>query len=225
LKFFEFLALHDYFEGLMILTILIAFIFSLRHYGRDPALRILSYYFAFFLLSMGVEFYLYISPRDDRFANDLASICFGALVIFEFCVFSLLILHYITGPGRRLAIKLNTVIFFLVEIFLYFREFPRNPFFWMGLLEAGALVPPCVLYYYELFTGMNTTALKDRPSFWVVTAIVCQGACNAFLTASRKYTGRFGDGAYVFGILFYCILFVVFMRAYRSGPEETRLRF
>src|SRR5579863_6676150 len=116
----------------MILTILIAFIFSLRHYGRDPALRILSYYFAFFLLSMGVEFYLYISPRDDRFANDLASICFCALVIFEFCVFSLLILHYITGPGRRLAIKLNTVIFFLVEIFLYFREFPRNPFFWMG---------------------------------------------------------------------------------------------
>jgi hypothetical protein len=118
-----------------------------------------------------------------------------------------------------LAVKLNTVIFFMAEIFLYFREFPRNPYFWMGLLEAVALLPPCVIYYYELFTGIDTTALKDRPSFWVITGIICQAACNAFLMVSMKYMGRFGDGAYAFGILFYCILFVVFMRAYKSSPE------
>ena len=204
----------------MVFITLIAFIFSLRHYGRDRALRILSYYFAFFLLSMGVEFYLYISPRGDRFANDLASICYGALIIFEFCVFSLLILLYIAGPGRRLAVKLNMMIFLIAEVFMYFRTLPRNPIFSMGIVETAGLVLPCVIYFYELFTNMNTKALKGRPSFWIVTGILYQSAFNASLTLSMEYMGRFSEGAYAFGILFYCILFVLFMRAYRCSPEE-----
>lgn len=219
-KFFEFLALHDYFEGLMLFTTLIAFIFSLKHYRQHRSLRILSYYFAFFLVAEGMEFYFYISPKGDRFALLLATLWIDALTIFEFCVFSLVILHYIVGAGRRLAVKLNTVIFFIAEIIVFFQTFPRNSIIPLGLLEAAAIVPPCVIYYYELFTSMNTKALKDRPSFWVVTGIICQGICNSSLILSMEYMGRFGDGAYNFGILFYCILFVLLMRAYRSSPEE-----
>jgi hypothetical protein len=219
-KFFEFLALHDCFEGLLVFMTLIAFIFSLKYYGRHRTLRLLSYYFALFLLAEAIEFYLYISPTGERFALLLASICFDTLTIFEFCVFSLLILHYIAGAGRRLAVKLNTVIFFIAEIILFFRTFPRTSDIPLGLLEAIALVPPCVIYYYELFTSMNTKALKDRPSFWIVTGILCQAICNSSLILSMEYMGRFGDGAYAFGILIYCILFVLLMRAYRSSPEE-----
>jgi hypothetical protein len=221
MKFFEFLSLHDYSEGLMIFVSLIAFIFSLRHYGRHRALRIISYYFAFWLLMEGVEFYRYISPRGDRFANALDLIGAAILTVFEFCVFSLIIFHYIAGAGRRLAIKLNTVIFSAAEIFLFFRKLPQNPLFSMGLLEAAALVLPCVIYFYEFFTNMNTKALKDRPSFWVVTGIIYQGIYNTCLTLSMEYLGRFGDGAYTFAILFYCILFVFFMRAYKCSPEEA----
>jgi hypothetical protein len=218
-KFFEFLALHDYFEGLMVFGTLIAFIFSLRQYGRHPALRILSYYFGFFILAEASEFYLYISSKSDRFALLLAVICDDTLTVFEFCVFSLLILHYIVGAGRRLAVKLNTVIFFIAEIIFVFRTFLPRSNIPLGLLEAAAIVPPCVIYYYELFTSMNTKALRDRPSFWVVTGILCQAACNSSLILSMEYMGRFGDGAYAFGILFYCILFVLLLRAYKSPPE------
>jgi hypothetical protein len=218
-KFFEFLALHDYCDGLVIFIILIAFVFSLRHYGRHRALRIIPYYFGCWLLMEGVEIYWYISPRGDRFPNVLSAIA-ASFAIFEFCVFSLLILHYVAGAGRRLAVKLNTVIFLIAEIFLYFRAFPRSAVVSMNLLEAAALVPPCVIYFYELFTNMNTKALKDRPSFWVVTGIIFQAAYNASLLLSMEYMGRFSDGAYALGILFYCILFVLFMRAYKCSPEE-----
>jgi len=204
----------------MVFITLIAFIFSLKQYGQHRFLRILSYYFAFFLLAEGMEFYMYISPKGDRFAVLLASLWDDALTIFEFCVFSLLILRYIVGAGRRLAVKLNTVIFFIAEIILFFRTNPRNSIIPLGLLEAAAIVPPCIIYYYELFTSMNTKALKDRPSFWVVTGILCQGICNSSLTISMEYMGRFGDGAYDFGILFYCILFLLLLRAYKSSPEE-----
>lgn len=221
MKFFEFLALHDYFEGLMIFVCLIAFIFSLRYYRRHRALRIVPYYIAIWLLMDGVEFYNYISPRGDRFANALDNIGAVIITIFEFCVFSLLILRFIEGARRRLAIKLNTVIFFIAEIFLYFRAYPRNPIISMCMLEAAALVLPCVFYFYELFTNMNTKALKDRPSFWIVTGIIYQGVYNACLTLSMAYMGRFSDGAYDFAILFYCILFVLFMRAYKCKPEEV----
>jgi hypothetical protein len=220
MKFFEFLALHDYMEGLMIFIVLIAFIYSLRYYGRHRALRIVPYYFAFWLLMAGVEFYLYISPRGNPFASALDTIGAAILTAFEFYVFSLLILHYIAGARRRLAIKLNTVIFFIAEILLYLRVYPRNPIIPMCLLEGAGLVLPCVMYFYELFTNMDTKALRNRPSFWIVTAIIYQGVYNTSLTVSMKFMGRFSDGAYAFAILFYCILFVLFMRAYKCSPEE-----
>jgi hypothetical protein len=220
LKIFDFLALHDYCEGLGILIVLIAFIFSLRYSGRHRAFWIIPYYFAFWLLMEGVEFYMYISPPGNHFANALDNVCTAIFTVFEFCVFSLLILHYITGAGRRLAIKLNTIIFFIAEIFLFYRKFPRNPIFSMGMVETAALVLPCVIYFYELFTNMNTRALKDRPSFWIVTGILYQGVFNMSLTISMEYIGRFSDGAYAFGILFYCVLFALFIRAYKCSPEE-----
>jgi hypothetical protein len=218
-KIFEFLAVYDYFQGLMIIVTLIAFVFSLRHYNRHRALRIISYYFGAWLLIEGVEFYRYISPRGDRFAVALGPITAAIFTIFEFCIFSLLILHYVAGAGRRLAIKLNTVIFFIAEIFLYFRAFPQNPVVSMCMLEGAGLVLPCGIYFYEFYTSMNTRALKDRPSFWIVTGIIFQGAYNASLTLSMEYMGRFSDGAYVFAIIFYCLLFVLFMRAYKCSPE------
>jgi hypothetical protein len=220
-KFIEFLALYNYCEGLLIIFVLIAFIFSLKYYGRHRAFRIIPYYFGFWLLMEGTEFYWYISTPGDRFGNVLNLIT-ASFTIFEFCVFSQLILHYIAGAGRRLAVKLTTVIFFIAEIFLYFRAFPQNPIASMCLLESAALVPPCVIYFYELFTNMNTMALKDRPSFWVVTGIMCQDVYNACLLLSKEYMGRFSSDAYTFAILFYCVLFVLFMRAYKCSPEEWR---
>jgi hypothetical protein len=219
-KFFEFLALHDYSEGLMIVVTLIAFIFSVRHYGRHRALRIVPYYFALFLLAGGLEFYRYISPRVDPFADTIDTLGAAVLTAFEFCVFSLLILHYIAGAGRRLALKLNTGVFFIAEIFLYLRAFPRNPVHSMCVLETVGLLLPCGFYFYELFTNMNTKALKDRPSFWIVTGIIYETLYNACLMASLVYMGRFSEGAYAFAILFYCILFVFFMRAYKCPPED-----
>lgn len=203
----------------MLIINLIAFFFSLKHYGRHRAFRIIPYYFGSWLLMEGTQFYWYTSPPGDRFTYvlNLITACF---IIFEFCVFSQLILYYIAGAGRRLVMKLNTVIFFIGEIFLYFRGFPRNPIVSMCLLESAALVPPLVIYFYELFTNMNTKALKDRPSFWVVTGIMCQNVYNTCLTLSMEYMGRFSSGAYTFAILFYCVLFVLFMRAYKCRPEE-----
>jgi hypothetical protein len=218
-KVFEFLALYDYCQGLMIVVTLIAFIFSLRHYRRHRALRIVPYYFGGWLLMDGFQMYWYISSPGVRYAH-VDNAIIASLTVFEFCVFSLLILHYINGAGRRLAVKLNTVIFFIAEVFLYIRTFPRNAIFSMDLLEAAALVLPCVFYFYELFTNMNTRALRDRPSFWIVTAIIYQGVFNFCLTLSMEYMGRFSDGAYAFAIIFYCILFVFFMRAYKCSPEE-----
>jgi hypothetical protein len=219
-KFFEFLALYNYCEGLFIVVALIAFIFSLKHYSRHRAFLIIPYYFGFWLLMAGTEFYWYISPPGGRFTYGLNLIT-ASFTIFEFCVFSQLILHYIVGAGRRLAVKLNTAIFFIAEIVLYFRAFPRNPIASMCLLESAALVPPCVIYFYELFTNINTKTLRDRPSFWVVTGIMCQNTYNTCLLLSMEYMGRFSSGAYTFAILFYCVLFVLFMRAYKCSPEEV----
>lgn len=202
----------------MVVSALVTFTFSLRHYRHHPAFRIIPYYLGSFLFATAVDFNEYLSPRD-RLADFFDNIGLTVLTIFEFCVFSLLILHYITGAGRRLAIKLNAVMFFLVEIFLYFRAFPR-PTLQMSMLESIALVLPCVVYFYELFNTVNTKALKDRPSFWIAIGIGYVSVCSLTETLSFEYIGRFGDGAYALGDIFYSILFVLFMRAYKCSPEE-----
>lgn len=215
----EFLALHDYTEGLLIFTVLFTFIFSLRHYDRHRAFRIIPYYIGLCGILTGAECYYYISP-NDRFALTFDTIITVTFTIVEFCVFNLLILHYITGAGRRLAIKVNAVLFFGGEIVAYIRAFPRNPVISMVIVEGIALLSPCAIYFYEFFTNMNTKALKDRPSFWIVTAIIYQSVGAGALLLSKEYMGRFGDGAYALGNVFYCILFVLFMRAYKCSPEE-----
>ena len=222
MKLVEFLARYNYSETLMIVVLLTALIYSLRNYSRHRALRILPYYFGGFLLLTGIEFYWYCSPKDDRFAVDLYNTSAAFSTVFEFWVFSLLLLHFIAGSGRRLAIKLNMAIFSLAEILLYFRTLPRIPIVQMNLLQAIALVLPCVLFFYEVLTNMDTRPLKDRPSFWIVSGIIYQCIYNLCLLLSMEYMGRFSDGAYVFAILFYCLLFVLFMRAYKCRPEESK---
>jgi hypothetical protein len=220
-KIFDFLAQHNYCEGLMIFTALITFIFSLKYYKRHRAFRIIPYYIGFCLVqAMVVDFYLYVSPRGDRLAMTLENISTAAFTIFEFCVFSLLILPYIAGAGRRLAIKLNVVLFSIGGTLLYLRTFPHDSIYPMSLLELIALMPPCLIYFYELFTIMNPKALKDRASFWIVIGIVYLGACSFTLLLSYEYMGRFVDGAFALGNLFYSILFVLFIRAYKCSPEE-----
>lgn len=221
MKIFEFLAQHNYCEGLMIFTALITFIFSLRYYKRHRAFRIIPYYIGFcFVQAMVVDLYWYVSPRGDRLADSLELISTIVFTIFEFCVFSLLILPYIAGAGWRFAIKLNAVLFFTAETLLFFRTYPRVSIYSICLVELIAIVPPCLIYFYELFTTMNTKALKDRASFWVVIGILYLGACSCTLFVSFEYVGRFGDGAFALGNLFYCILFVQFIRAYKCRPEE-----
>jgi len=203
----------------MIFTALITLIFSLRHYSRHRAFRIIPYYLGCFFLQTILDFNRYLSPRD-RAAISLDLIGNTAFTIFEFCVFSLLILRYIEGYGRRLAIKVNAVLFFIAAFFLYLHAFPKIPIYSLGQLELIALVPPCVIYFFELFTTVNTKALKDRPSFWIVTGIAYMDVCSFTLNLSFEYLGRFGDGAYALGSLLYCILFVLIMRAYKCSPAE-----
>lgn len=221
MNYFEFLALHHYGQGLMIFTALVAFIFSLRHYGRHRAFRIVPYYLGYFFLQAAIiDFNWYASPRGDRFANSLEQISTFILTIFELCVFSLLILHYITGAARRLAIKLNVILFFMGVVFLYFRSFPQLPTYSLFLLEPIALVLPGVVYFYELFTIVNTKPLKDRPSFWIVSGIMYLSVGSLTSMLSLEFLGRFGDGAFALGNLFYSIFFVLIMRAYKCSPDS-----
>lgn len=201
---------------------MIAFIYSLKHYRSHPAFRIIPYYIGFCLVqTFAVDFYRYVSPPGDPFAVSLEQISTVVLTIFEFCAFSFLILHFITGRGRRLAIKVNIVLFFIVEIFLFQREVPRIPIYSMCLTELIALAPPCIMYFYELFTNTNTKALKDRPSFWIVIGITCLGVFCLASLLTFEYVGRFGEGAYMLADFFYCLLFVFFMRAYKASPPES----
>ena len=204
----------------MLVTALIAFIYSLRNYSRHRGFRIIPYYIGFFLFqALLVDFYWYLSVQD-RSALAIERLSSTAFTIFELLVFSLLILQYIIGPGRRLAIKLNVAVFFVVQTLFYLGVLPRILTLQMYLLEPLALVLPGVLYYYELITIVNPKALRDRPSFWIVSGILYLSVTSVTSMLTFEYIGRFGDAAFALGNIFYSILFVLWMRAYKCSPDE-----
>ena len=221
MKILEFLALHNYCEGLMVLTALIAFILTLRHPGRNVAIRIIPSYLGCLLIAMAIDFYSYSSPVGNRLAASLEWISTTVITLFEFCVFSLLILYYIESSRLRLAIKLIAVLFFAAEIVVFFWAFPNIPIFSICLLEAIALVPVWSIYFYEVFSATNSKSPKDQASLGLVIGIMSLGAYSLITFLSRKYLGRFADGAYAFGNLAYSVFFVLLVRACKRNVPES----
>jgi len=218
-KFVEFLSTHSYCKGLMILIALVTFIISLKYYGRHRILRIFSYYLGFSLLQSAVDCYRHMIGKGAHIPTLYALIVDTAFLVFEFSVCTLFILQFISAEKRRLILKINTVLYFVLLALLFVLKFPDVPFAWLFLLQSIVLVPPCLVYFYELFITVNSQSLKDQPPFWIVTGILFLNSCSIPLYLSLDYLGRYADSAFALNDILYSIFFILMIRAYRCNSD------
>ncbi len=210
--------------GIMILCTIAALVISISHYRRHPNLRIFTWYIAL-SLTQSITAFLFFSPSPgSRFVPRLIFVVVGtAFLLFEFIACNLFILHYITSrPGRRVVIA-NGLLFFGLLIFLMAANFHNILSSSYFLLDSAFLVPPCLIYFYELFQTVNPQPLKDQPSFWVITGILFLNACSIPLQLTLNVLGRYAEAAFSLNYILYSILFILLIRAYLCRPENRHL--
>jgi len=220
-KIFRFLAQNFYSVGIMILFTLAALVISLAYYKRHRNLRIFTYYIAFSLLADMYAFYAFPYSSNAHFQLVILWATNQAFMLFEFIACNLFILRYTASALRRRIIRINGLLFFGFLILISIRIYPRNLSVSFVLWESIFLVPPCLIYFYDLFLRVTLRPLRDQPAFWIVTGILFLHACDIPLWLTVPFLGKYAEAAYTLNYIFYIMLFILLIRAYLCAPEES----
>jgi hypothetical protein len=82
------------------------------------------------------------------------------------------------------------------------------------------LVPPCLVYFYELFMTVNLRSITNQPAFWIVTGLFFLNACNVPLMMTAAYLENYFDAAYSLNYILFGIFFILLIRAYLCTPDK-----
>jgi hypothetical protein len=206
--------------GLMVICTVAALVVSIVHYRRNRRLRIFTYYIVFSLLQDSTAlFFMLALPADRRPAVAVLATILTvsyAFMFFEFITYNLFILHYIHSRVWRRIVRINAWTFFLLllsgvtGILKYLITHPMHFF----LLETISLVPPCLIYFYQLFQTNDPQPLKDQPSFWVITGVLFLKACSIPLLLTVDLMTGHQNAVYTLNYILYTVLFLLLIRAY-----------
>jgi hypothetical protein len=213
--------------GLMVICTVAALVVSIVHYRRHRRLHIFTYYIVFSLLQDSTAIFFMLSLPIDRppgVGVRVAIVMVSyAFMFFEFITYNLFILHDIHSRLLRRIVRISSLIFLLLLLsgvtgaskYLY-----THPMYYF-LLETISLVPPCLIYFYQLFTTDNPEPLKDQPSFWVITGLLFLKACSIPLLLTVELMIGYQNAVYTLNYILYSVLFVLLIRAYLCPPSKS----
>lgn len=151
--------------------------------------------------------------------------------IIEFFAFFFLIKNHIVNI--RIKKNLNSLLpIFLSLVILYFiyyritrvkidQYFLQNIF----TIQALFLSIACVLYYIDLYKKESKLNLTVLPSFWAITGLSFFMVCTLPYSILGSYLMQTDFRSYfqLFSIfnIFYCILFLMIMKAYFCRPQQS----
>ena len=202
----------------MMMATLAALVVSLRYYNRHKDLRIFTYYILFSFLQDLTEFFAPAVKMNKLTSRIILASSENAFMLFEFFVCNYFILQHLSSARRRMAVKLNALIFFCLLLYLglrYYKVIYLRSFF---LFEAIFLVLPCLLYFYELFVNVRPVPLKNQPSFWIITGILFLNACSFPMLLTLGLLGKYSHAAFFLNFILYSIFFILIIRAYLCTP-------
>jgi hypothetical protein len=228
LKLFRLLSLNYYSIALLLICTVAALVISIVHYRRHRRLRIFTYYIIFSLLQDSTAlFFMLTLPMDRRPAVGvlvtILTVSYGFL-FFEFITYNLFILQYINSRLWRRVVRINAWTFFVLLLsgFTGISKYLfRNPLYYF-LLETISLVPPCLIYFYQLFRTGDPEPLRNQPAFWVITGLLSLKACSIPLLLTVQLMIGYENAVYSLNYILYTVLFVLLIRAYLCPPPKSQ---
>lgn len=207
----------DPLRGLMIILTIVALVVGSRNFSRQREFRIVTFYVLFSLITDLFDLFRYCAGIDHTtFFQGVINCLF---ILFEYTVFSSIILSQVHGIGRRRAIKVFMVLFPIYQIEIIFRH-PDIITHYMNFyfFESLFLTFSSLLYFLELFIRPNGGPLKDRPAFWFITGVLFVSCGNIPMLGILGFLGIYWPKAYELNYILYILFFCLIIRAYFCKP-------
>jgi len=157
-----------------ITAIILAFI----HVKKSKIGKLFIFYLLldFFILLTGV--YLHANPDIPvLFWSNFVNVTNITVALVEFLVYYYFFSKVLYNQKIKSALYIISISFFLVWLTYLFTHFsfitPRKTYFsyLIGVVEFILLLPPCILFYFQLLKINSSLPLLKRPSFWIVTGV------------------------------------------------------
>lgn len=231
-KIIKFLERRDYSHLIMILFELTAIIIGLLLVRKQKVgLFFLAYLFFDFSISI-FDIYIQASARFSRAkTSDFLSATNSLVALTELIVYYHFFLKIIKNEKTKFLMKYFKIFFTLIVSYGLITKYsffsPR--FFYVSdivaVIEFLLLLPPCLVYFFELLQTESTLSLHKRPSFWIVTGIFLYSVTSIpyYTIANYVYNTSYNRSLFflIFFITPFTINFIFLTRAFLCRKPLT----
>jgi hypothetical protein len=167
-----------YSDILMLVVELIALTIAIRHSKKNKFYLLFVFYIGFDLLFLLANFYLLSSTKIRPTFKYEFRVTTNSLIGFvELWVYYYFFRSVLNNKIISRVLKIVQVFYLcLVLLFLFTRlRFISDDYGYVSdlieVLDFIFLIPPCIVFYFELLNNKSKLQLFERPSFWIVTGI------------------------------------------------------
>jgi hypothetical protein len=223
-----------YTEPILLITLIVAFIISVR-FGKDKkGLVLVPFYIVLFIieiLSNYIAAFLYyhkiFNPKEFDFVCYLDYL----LTVIELLTFIIFFHSEIKSSKSKSILRLLSLLFciyFLIELILD-SEFPvsvsDNTQSRVYTIEAIILLGGCSFYFIETFKYFPFKNIKEEPSFWIATGLLFFLSCTLPYSLIENYLRKnyyqLMLNFYSIFYIFYSLLFFMIIKAYLCQQKKS----
>lgn len=168
----------EYYTELVLLIFeLIALITCIFHARKSFIGKLFIFYIATDLTLYLAHYYLYLQDNINYNKQLFYSTSNVYISLVELLVYYFFFYKVLNIRKYRPVFLILASIYTILAITYIFTKFNfisnRSTYysFLLTAIEFCLLIPPCILYYRQLFNFIKSDPLTKRPSFWIVTGI------------------------------------------------------
>jgi hypothetical protein len=188
-------------------------------------LRLLKLYLLFYALLRICTFFRIAILQDHSLVALMGIYPDFVFTIFEFYVFIQFFkfsFEKVRSYNLILLLQIgffSVAIYLLISDFITFRTCRMETLQDLYTIQAMFLLVPCIYYYLNVFFHMTWGSLLEKPKFWITTGLTFfMLSTLPFSTLTNYLRATNGDAYFVlYSIfnLFYCLLFLMILKAFR----------
>lgn len=177
-KIFQFQSLNDYGKSLLFFIELTAIVIGFLFVRKSKIGRLFIFYIFFDLVIVIIDLYLKGSDRSLSFAaKQFLNITNVLVSMVELYVYYFFFYHVLKGGKVKKSLIIFgllygvAVLVYLIKTFTLGLRDLRYASSMVESIEFILIIPPCFIFYHQLFTASTELPLFSRPSFWIITGI------------------------------------------------------
>jgi hypothetical protein len=223
-----------YTEPILLITLTIAFVYSVRFRKANKGLVLVPFYIVLFILEILSDYIAAFMHYHKVFnLKEFDFVCYldYLLTIIELLTFIIFFRSEIKNNRvKNILLLLGSLfcVYFLIELILD-SKFPLsvsdNTQSRVYTIEAIVLLGGCSFYFIEIFRNFPFKNIKREPSFWVTTGLLFFLSCTLPYSLSENYLRKnyyqLMINFYSIFYIFYTILFFMIIKAYLCQKKKS----